>query len=113
VRWIKHVGSSASDKVRKLAVDGGNLYVTGDTWGVVSGSNHGQTDIYAAKLKTSDGSTLATLQLGSERIDASTALAVTSSKVFIGGFTEGSVAKAHPANGSIEAFLTSVDKSGF
>jgi hypothetical protein len=79
----------------------------------VAGSNHGQSDIYAAKLNTSDGATVATLQLGSERIDASTALAVTSTKVFIGGLTEGSVAHAKPANGSVEAFLTSVNKSSF
>ncbi len=113
VLWLKHVGSSASDKVRNLLVDGTSVYVSGDTWGSLTGSNKGQTDIFVRKLSSSDGSTLKTLQLGSERIDAPTALSLTSSKLYIGGFGEGSVAKAKPANGSVEAFLTSVTKSTF
>lgn len=111
--WLKHVSSSTSDKVRNLVVDGSSVYVSGDTWGAVTGSNKGKTDIFARKLSTVDGSTVKTLQFGSEKTDAPTSLSVTGSKVYIGGFGEGSVAKVKPANGSIEAFLTSVTKASF
>lgn len=111
VRWLKHVGGSSSESLRVVRVEGEAIYAMGETRGTLAGSKRGQTDIFVQKLNIHDGSVLKTLQLGSERLDMPSGMALSNSKLFISGMSEGSVAKA--SSGGVEAFLLSVDKANF
>lgn len=111
LKWLKHVGTASSDNIRAIKVDGSSVYVTGETRGVIAGTKKGQTDIYAARLSTANGTLAKTLQLGSERFDVPAGLTASSSKLYISGFSEGSVAK--PSDGSVDAFLINVNKANF
>lgn len=107
LRWLQHIGTSASDNLRAMRVDGTAIYATGET----RAFSRGRTDIYSAKLDTLSGNLLKVLSLGSERFDVSFGIALSNDKVYLSGLTEGSVAKS--SAGGVEAFLISVDKSSF
>jgi len=112
VKWIRHLGTSASDGLVSLKTDGNNVYVTGNTHGGINGSSRGESDAFAIKLD-SNGTIVKQLQLGSERTDSTSTLSITADKVYIGGTTEGSFVQSKNTDAGADAYLINVSKSAF
>ena len=52
-QWITQIGTSGDDRARGVAVDSsGNAYVTGLTYGALTGSNAGGGDVFLLKYDT-------------------------------------------------------------
>ncbi len=86
--WTRQFGTSSSDIARGVAVDAsGNVYVAGETFGALEGSNAGSNDTFVRKLSTT-GTALWTRQFGTSGSEFANAVAVDASgNVFIAGQT--------------------------
>lgn len=67
--WIELIGSSENDEASAIAIDGTDIYITGETQGNVEGENNGGTDYWLSKINAEDGSEIATIQAGTEADD--------------------------------------------
>lgn len=87
ILWTRQFGTSAEDLSNDVAVDGsGNIYVVGYTYGSLSGSNGGGSDMFIRKYSAS-GSVLWTKQLHYSDYDYAQAVTVSGSSVYlVGGF---------------------------
>jgi len=106
VVWTRQVGSSATDSGNGIAADNaGNIYLTGYTWGALTGSNLGATDAYLIKYDSS-GTRLWTKQVGTSNWDYGNAVATDpSGNVFVTGSMEGSL-----GNGNV--FVSKYNSAG-
>jgi len=76
VVWTRQFGTSASDFAYSVAVDAqGNVYVAGNTFGNLEGTNQGSADVFVAKY-TPSGDKQWTLQFGSAEEEDSQVIAV-------------------------------------
>lgn len=91
-QWISQVGSNAADVGFRLAVDGGgNIYVTGYTYGDLdgagAGTNAGGTDMVVARFNASGTLTQVT-QIGTATNDFGSGIAVDAAgNVYLAGYT--------------------------
>ena len=53
VLWTQQFGTSANDYAISIATDSTGVYVTGHTFGGLSGTNAGETDAFVRKYSTS------------------------------------------------------------
>jgi hypothetical protein len=91
--WGKHIGTATTDTGNALAVDSsGNVFITGKTAGVLSGSNAGLHDYWVYKRSGVTGATIWKVQGGTSDEDYANGLAVDSAgDVYLTGYTAGSL----------------------
>ncbi len=83
--WTRAFGTSTNDYASDVAVDSsGNAYVVGYTYGALTGSNGGGSDMFVRKYNTS-GSVVWTKQLHYSNRDEAVAVAVNGTSVFVAG----------------------------
>ena len=83
--WSRSFGSSADDYATDVAVDSsGNIYVVGYTYGAITGSNGGGTDMFVRKYNTS-GNVVWTRQFHFSNRDEAYGVAVNGTSVFVLG----------------------------
>ena len=110
---LKQWGTSSFDFAYNVKVDGsGNIYLTGQTVGDLSGqTNNGRIDAFLTKLDSS-GSVLWTRLLGGTGDDTSTELVLDAAgRVWIGGYSDSAFA-GHSGDGSADAFVAEYDGDG-
>ncbi len=63
--WSQQIGTSWPDHSRSVAVDAfGNVYISGDTYGSLGGTNAGGADAFLVKYEVPEPATLSLLALG-------------------------------------------------
>jgi len=111
VLWSRQLGTWGDDRSHSVAVDsGGNAFISGYTYGALSGPNAGLADAFLSKYD-STGSLLWTRQLGTSSGDYSSSVAVDGAgNAFITGITRGPL--NGPNAGSNDAFLSKYNSAG-
>ena len=111
--WTQQLGSAGYDEGLDIAADSdGNVYVTGETWGDLGGTNQGSNDAFLAKYD-SDGSLLWTQQLGtSEFEEGNGVVADSSGNVYITGYTRGDLVNDGQGDRDRDAFIAKYDDEG-
>jgi len=115
--WTKQKGTSVNEFAGDIALDGsGNIYVCGGTYGVMAGTNAGNTDFFIVKYD-SIGAVLWTKQSGSTGADSAQDIAVDSSgNVYMTGSTTGvsldAQANADVSGLTSDIFITKYNTSG-
>jgi hypothetical protein len=108
VQWATVPSSPESDFPTAMTFDpAGNVYLTGQTLGTISGgnANKGGIDIFAVKIGPSGG-ILSAWQRGSAGDDFPTGIAVDAcGRVFVGGFTTGALIAGQPSAGRVDMFI--------
>ncbi len=102
--WTQQLGTASYDRSYSVAVDGsGNVYISGDTWGVLGDSSAGLSDAFLTKIDSS-GSELWTQQIGTSSGDHSYSVAVDAlGNAYISGETSGDLGGTNA--GGRDAFL--------
>jgi hypothetical protein len=113
--FTRQLGTAPTDQANGVAVDGaGNVYVSGNTSGVLNGVGFGGVDFFLTKLDPS-GRLLFTRQLGTVATDSSFGVAVgvlaVGGNVFVAGETLGDL-DGNPSAGNFDLFLTKFDPFG-
>lgn len=113
VEWITQYGSSEADLGRGIAVDAlGRSWVTGWTYGNISGDFMGGTDVFLSRLSAS-GTVEFTHQRGGTGFDAAQSVVlVGNNTVFIGGNTNSSTFDGIANLGSSDALMVRYDTNG-
>ncbi|MCF7958348.1 MAG: SBBP repeat-containing protein [Phycisphaerae bacterium] len=109
--WTRQLGTSNAEVNTAVAIDqAGSVYITGSTFGSLSGDNAGQSDVFLAKYDFA-GNLIWTQQFGTSDNDSSTFAALDGSgNIFISGKTYGSLNGAN--EGNADAFLVKYDPAG-
>ena len=109
--WKRQLGTADIDIAHGVATDAaGNVYVTGDTWGSLGGTNRGDYDAWVAKYDGA-GRVLWVRQLGTETSDHAYGVATdTAGNVYLTGWTTGSLGGAK--RGRLDAWLAKYDAAG-
>jgi hypothetical protein len=110
--WIEQFGSSSSDFSNDIAIDNsGNLYLTGDTYGNLAGTNAGSSDAWVAKYD-SNGDRVWIEQFGSSSSDVFNDIAIDSNdNIYLTGTTTGDLAGTN-ANSSYDAWVAKYSSNG-
>ena len=110
-QWMRQIGTPQTDVGRDVAVDSsGNAYVTGLTYGALTGTNAGDYDIFLTKYDSS-GTQQWMRQIGTPQTDVGRVVAVDSSgNVYVTGITQGALSGSNA--GSRDIFLMKYDTSG-
>ena len=89
-QWIVQFGSSSYEELNAMAVDSSdNVYIGGQTYGALTGSNAGSNDIWYAQYNSS-GTQQWIMQFGTSSSDSLSAMAVDSNDdLLIVGDTQG------------------------
>lgn len=109
--WIRQFGTSSNDFSRGISADGlGNVFITGETFGVLGAANAGANDAYLAKYDAS-GNQVWVRQLGTSSLDDSFAVSADGfGNAYITGSTGGDLDGSNA--GLHDAFLAKYDSSG-
>jgi uncharacterized delta-60 repeat protein len=104
LQWKQQLGTSSGDISWGVVTDSsGNVYISGDTYGALAGTNKGSYDAWVAKYNSS-GKLQWKQQLGTSKIDYSYDVATDSNgNVYISGFTNGALAGTN--KGSYDAWV--------
>jgi len=110
--WTKQFGTTVNDWATGVAVDGsGNIYVSGNTFGILGTENAGAIDFFLTKFDPT-GTKAWTSQLGTSLDDLATGLTVDSSgNAWLTGST-GSGLDGNISIGGTDMFLVMYDTSG-
>jgi len=104
VVWTKQFGSSADDHALAVSADSSGVYVTGRTYGSLSGQQPaGDADIFVRKYD-GDGNVVWTKQLGTTANDGAYGIFVDASGVYVTGYTHGALPGQTNAGGC-DAFV--------
>jgi hypothetical protein len=110
-QWTRQLGTTSSEMGAKVAVDGGNIYVTGYTMGELDGNtNAGGEDLFLVKYDAS-GNKLWTRQLGTVSDDQGQGVVVDGGYIYVTGATKGGLDGNTNAGGE-DLFLVKYDASG-
>lgn len=92
IAWTRQFGTASNDFAASVASDGAsNIFIAGNTWGDIEGSNAGPPDAYVRKYNT-DGDVAWTRQFGTIEGDfAVGAVSGSEGTAFVAGQTVGSV----------------------
>ena len=109
--WKRQLGTSSTDTSNGVATDSsGNVYISGQSYGSLGGSNQGLGDAWVAKYNSS-GTLLWKRQLGTSSQDASNSVATDSNgNVYMSGFTTDSLEGAN--QGSFDAWVAKYNSNG-
>ena len=109
--WTHEFGTSASDGVSGISIDGTGIYILGTTEGVLPGqTNTGLKDAYVRKYDL-DGIELWTRQFGTSASEEAYAISVHGSGVYLAGSTQGSF-PGENKSGFLDAFVKKFDTDG-
>ncbi|MEX2172024.1 MAG: SBBP repeat-containing protein [Pirellulales bacterium] len=105
--WIRERNLNIGDAITSVAADMfGNSYISGYTFGSLSGQNAGAEDAFVIKYDA-DGNILWTVQLGTASREQSLGVSATTlGDVYISGWTEGNL--GGPNLGNADAFVAKV-----
>ena len=109
--WLEQLHSKGNDNFRAMALDSqGNIYITGDTNGVLGESNAGSYDAHLIKYDSA-GNHVWTRQFGTEAFDQGCNLAIDDQdNIYVVGDTYGNMAQ--PVVGETDTFLVKFDSQG-
>jgi hypothetical protein len=109
--WTRQYGTSVDDISSGVSADGlGNVYVSGETYGSLSGPNAGNRDAFVAKYDSA-GSVLWTRQIGTTGSEWYTFVSADRlGNIFVAGRTTGSL--GGPFTGGIAAWVSKYDAGG-
>lgn len=113
--WLQEFGSSQGDSgncaCNPVAVSaGGDVYVSGGTFGTIGGAPQGASDVFLTKLSGSSGAIRWSKQFGSSGYETAHAVAVAGNgDVYIVGETDGNLQGTHRGS---DAFLAKYNKNG-
>jgi hypothetical protein len=111
VSWIRQFGTAATDTTLELAVSGGSVYVTGNTYGTFPGQTAaGASDAYLARMSSS-GNLQWVTQFGTDDGDVGRGVAASSGKIFVVGQTSGTFA-GQTAGGESDGFIARFNSAG-
>jgi len=98
--WTRQFGTSANDNALSISIDtGGNIYVTGRTYGTLPGqSSAGGWDVFVRKYSAA-GTELWTRQFGSSGHDHGIGITVVGGNVYVTGYTYGTLPGQSSAGG--------------
>ena len=110
--FTQQLGTSSVDWANGVATDSsGNVYVAGDTFGGLDGTNAGSWDLFVVKYNSS-GTKQWTKQFGTSTSDSANGVATDSSgNVFVTGTTGGGLDNNTSA-GDNDVFLVKYDPNG-
>lgn len=108
--WTRQFGSPWWDLVHAVAVDETGVYVAGYTYGHLFSTSTGGIDAFIQKFDA-DGNPLWARQFGSNLHDFANSIAVSSSGIYVGGYTYGALTPS-PNAGGVDGFLRKYDSSG-
>lgn len=111
LQWIHQLGTIAFDASYGVSTDAsGNVYISGSTWGGISGPNLGSDDAFLSKFDET-GNLQWTRQLGTPSYDVSSGVTADSmGNVYISGSTGGSL--GGPNAGLGDAYVSKYDALG-
>jgi hypothetical protein len=111
-QWTQLLGTSADDKGYDIALDSSvNIYITGETYGDLGGTNKGPRDIFIAKYNA-NGNLQWTELLGTSADEYAYGIAVDSDgNIYITGHTGAALDDNNNAGGD-DAFIAKYDTNG-
>ncbi|HUF13984.1 MAG TPA: hypothetical protein VMN78_12845 [Longimicrobiales bacterium] len=109
--WTRQFGTGAGDFAIGLAVEGGQVYVSGWTGGTLAGDGSSGGDDAFVRAYDVDGNELWTRQFGTSEADLSLNVSAHGDAVHVVGFTFGAFDGETNA-GSGDAFVRAYDRSG-
>lgn len=110
--WTRLFGTNTTDVATDIttATDG-SIYVTGATYGSMTGTNSGKSDVFLTKY-TSSGVKVWTKQFGTSGDDIGTSIKTgADGSVYVGGSTDGSF-DGNINSGGLDGFLTKYSADG-
>lgn len=117
-QWARQFGSASKDRALDIAVDaGGNIYVTGETYGDLDGegqgSHEGDSDLFVVKLDAA-GTRQWVRQLGTITHDTAWGIAADAGgNIYVTGDTCGILEEGYDAGGqSVDLFVVKYDAGG-
>ena len=110
--WTRLFGTSALDfPIDITTATDGSIYVTGSTYGSMSGTNSGASDVFVTKY-TANGIRVWTKQIGTNGFDMGTTIkAGPDGSVYVGGTTDSSF-DGNTNSGDLDGFLSKFSADG-
>lgn len=109
--WTRQFGTSGSDEILSMTLDGSGLYLAGITDGIMAGqTGAGETDAFLLKYDF-NGQPMWTRQFGTSGYDDALGVAVHAQGVYFAGNTRGALA-GHANAGDFDAFVRKFDLDG-
>ena len=109
--WTRQFGTSGSDEILAMTLDGSGLYLAGITDGVMAGQTRtGETDAFLLKVDFS-GQPMWTRQFGTSGYDDALGVAVNAQGLYFAGNTRGAL-PGHANAGDFDAFVRKYDLNG-
>ncbi len=110
-QWTRQLGTAGSESARGVAVDGGDVYVTGRTGEGLDGNiSAGDADLFLIKYDTA-GNKQWTRQLGTTVFDSPQSVAASGGSIYVTGYTGGGL-DGNISAGSFDLFLVKYDATG-
>jgi hypothetical protein len=111
--WIRQLGTSEDDSTFASAPDGsGGVYVSGNTYGSLGGSNAGQNDVWLARYDAA-GNQLWVRQLGSKSSETPGGICPDGwDGAYVSGDTHGNLGGPNAGPGFSDAWLARYDGAG-
>lgn len=112
LNWTAQLGTTSDEYGRVIAVSGSSVYVAGETYGAMEGTNAGGSDAFVARFSNNINAAghLWTAQNGTDDWDSVYDMAYDRGRIFLAGETFGNF--NGPNINSTDAFLLSYDSEG-
>jgi hypothetical protein len=115
VQWTKFFGTTDIDRAYGIDIDGSdNIYLTGETFGALGGTNTGQNDVFLIKCDAAAaGNLLWARQLGTSAVDIGVRVKYDANDgyIYVTGYTSGNL-DGNISAGGADVFLLKYDPSG-
>ena len=109
--WTRQFGTSGSDEILSMALDGSGLYLAGISTGTMAGqTSTGEFNAFVRKYDF-NGQPVWTRQFGTPEYDDALGIAVNARGVYVAGNTKGAL-PGHANAGDYDAFVRKYDPTG-